>query len=105
MDFTPTTVDTERNDIHPNFSSHNATTATNTDIMQKTAKTKQDVENAVKRNTPAKNATAPRISAANATENTRHGTITAQPESPKPRDSRRSGDKFHQFMAPSELMN
>jgi len=66
------------------------------DIALKTAKTMQNAANAAKQSTPLKNATAPQVNAANATEITRHGTITAQLESAKRRDSRHSGDKLHE---------
>jgi hypothetical protein len=74
----PITADIQRNDTHPSYSSHSFTTATNTDIAQKTAKAKQDAENGAKRSTLPKNARAPPISAANVTKNTKHGTIIAQ---------------------------
>src|SRR5579859_293224 len=104
-DSMPTTADIQRNDTHSSYSSHSVTTATNTDIAQKTAMAKQDAENAAKRSTLPKNARAPPISAANATKNTKHGTIIAQLELLKCRDSRRSGAIPHQFTVLLELMN
>src|SRR5579859_6820851 len=105
MDSMPTTADIQRNDTPPSYSSHSVTTATNTDIAQKTAMAKQDAENAAKQSTLSKNARALPISAANATKNMKHGTIIAQLESLKRRDSRCSGAIPHQFTVLSELMN